>query len=123
MSAEELARLEQDFMTAVQKRDMGFLEDHIAEEFILITGRTGAQTRGREEWLEITREQYVIEDFSFDGLEVVELGDAAVVRSRYSQKGRMGDQDRSHAYLMSDTWARRDARWQLIHRHITPLEV
>jgi ketosteroid isomerase-like protein len=122
MSAEELARLEQDFMIAVKDRDMDFLEAHLAEEFILITGRAGAHTRARDEWLNITRNDYVIENFTFDALEVVELGDAAVVRSRYSQKGRMGDQDRSITYLMSDTWAQRDDRWQLVNRHITPLE-
>jgi hypothetical protein len=48
--------------------------------------------------------------------------DAAVVRSRYAQKGRMGNQDRDQTFLMTDVFVYRDGGWQAVTRHISPLE-
>jgi hypothetical protein len=57
-----------------------------------------------------------------DELEVVELAeDAALVRSRYAQRGSMDGADRSQPFLMTDVWARRPAGWQLVTRHVSPL--
>lgn len=108
-------------MRAVQERDMAFLERLLAEEFVLVTGRPGHEVRGRSEWLEVTREEYSIDSFTFEEIEVLGYGDAALVRSRYSQHGRMGGADRSQSYLMTDVFVRRDGRWQAAHRHVSPL--
>jgi ketosteroid isomerase-like protein len=117
----DLAALEDAFMRAVQGRDMDFLERSLGEEFTLTTGRPGAEVRSRAEWLEITRGSYVIESFEFEELDARVYGEAALVRSRYSQRGRMGEADRSTTYLMTDVWVQRDRRWQLVTRHITDL--
>ena len=119
---EELAHLEIALMQAVQRRDMAYLERTLGERYTLTTGRPGAEVRSRDEWLEITRTRYVIESFSFDWLHVDHYGDSAVVRSRYRQRGRMDDTDRTQMYLMTDVWVRvRDTGWQLVSRHISPL--
>jgi ketosteroid isomerase-like protein len=119
----ELERLEHEWMRAVRDRDLAFLDALLAEEFTLTTGRRGTEVRGRREWLDITRERYVIEEFSFSELEVLPLGDAAVVRSRYRQRGRMDDQDRTQEFLMTDVFARREGEWRAVTRHISPLEL
>ena len=119
----ELERLEHEWMRAVRDRDIAFLDAVLAEEFKLTTGRRGAEVRGRQEWLDITRDRYVIEEFSFSELEVLPLGDAAVVRSRYRQRGRMDDQDRTQEFLMTDVFARRVGEWRAVTRHISPLEL
>ena len=121
--AEELRGLEERFMTAVAERDIDFLERHLGEEFILITGRQGHETRGRGEWLEVTATAYEIRSFRFDELEVLDYGEVAVVRSRYSQEATMGDAERSQSYLMTDVWHRRDGAFRLVTRHISPLPV
>jgi hypothetical protein len=120
--AEELRRLEERFMTAVAERDLDFLERHLGEEFRLITGRPGHETRDRAEWLEMTRSAYEIRSFRFDEFEVLDYDDVAVVRSRYSQEATMGDADRSQSYLMTDVWHRRDDGFRLVARHISPLQ-
>jgi ketosteroid isomerase-like protein len=119
--AGELRALEERFMTAVAERDLDFLERHLGEEFTLITGRSGHETRGRAEWLEVTATAYEIRSFRFDELEVLDYGDVAVVRSRYSQEARMGGADRSQSYLMTDVWHRREGAFRLVARHISPL--
>jgi hypothetical protein len=67
---QELVRLENDWMRAVQARDMHFLDDLLGEEFALTTGRPGAEIRGRQEWLANTRERYIVEAFEFESLAV-----------------------------------------------------
>jgi ketosteroid isomerase-like protein len=119
--ADELRRLEERFMTAVAERDIDFLERHLGEEFKLITGRPGHETRDRAEWLEVTATAYEIRSFRFDELEVLDYGDVAVVRSRYSQEATMVDADRSESYLMTDVWHRREGAFRLVSRHISPL--
>jgi len=119
---QELIRLELDWARAIQERDMRFLEDLLGEEFTLTTGRPGAEIRQRQEWLDITRERYVIEAFRFESFDVRVYGDAAVVRSRYAQKGRMGNQDRDQTFLMTDVFVYRDGGWHAVTRHISPLE-
>jgi ketosteroid isomerase-like protein len=121
-SEQELIRLEHDWMRAVQERDMQFLDDLLGEEFTLTTGRPGVEIRQRQEWLDITRERYVIEAFRFESLDVHVYTDAAMVRSRYTQRGRMDDQDRDQTFLMTDVFVRRDGRWQAVTRHISPLK-
>jgi ketosteroid isomerase-like protein len=117
----DLAALLVRWMEAVRDRDMPWLEAFLAPEFRLVTGRPGAEWRGREEWLEVTRSGYVIETFAFEEIDVNDYGDAAVLRSRYSQVGRLGDEDRTQTFLMTDVLIRRGGRWQAVTRHISPL--
>jgi ketosteroid isomerase-like protein len=117
----ELRELEERFMTAIAERDMDFLERHLGEEFVLITGRPGHETRSRAEWLEVTASAYEIRSFRFDELEVLDYGDVGVVRSRYSQEATMGGADRTQTYLMTDVWHRSEGDFRLTTRHISPL--
>jgi ketosteroid isomerase-like protein len=121
VSEEELFELEVEFMEAVKRRDISYLDGVLGENFVLTTGRPGAEVRSREEWLEVTWNRYRIESFEFEWLRVEAYGDAAVVRSRYRQSATMDDQDRSSAYLMTDVWIRREGVWQLVTRHVSPL--
>jgi ketosteroid isomerase-like protein len=116
-----LARLERQLIEAVRDRNLDWLERHLAEEFTLTTGRPGAEVRSRREWLDVTRDRYEIESFEFVEVEVRVYGHVAVVASRYRQKARLDDLDRSGTYLVTDVWLRRGGRWQLVTRHSTAL--
>jgi ketosteroid isomerase-like protein len=118
---QELIGLENEWMDAVRRRDMEFLERLLADEFTLTTGRPGAEVRSRREYLEIARDRYLIECFDYEELDVHVYGDAALIRSRYRQRARMDDLDRTTTYLMTDVWARRGGCWQVVTRHVSPL--
>ena len=118
----EVETFERELQAAVAARDVVTLDRLLGPEFTLTTGRPGNEVRGRAEYMEITATRYVIEDFSFEELEVIELAPgAALVRSRYVQRGSMDGADRSQPFLMTDVWARRPAGWQLVTRHVSPL--
>jgi ketosteroid isomerase-like protein len=118
----QIERLERRWMDAVRDRDMEFLDRLLGEEFTLTTGRPGGPVRTREEWLEITRDRYSIEQYEFERLDVFPYGHVALARSRYRQRGAMDGEDRSQAFLMTDVFVRRDGRWRAVTRHISPLD-
>jgi ketosteroid isomerase-like protein len=118
----EVEAFERELQAAVAARDVATLDRLLGPEFTLTTGRAGNEVRGRAEYLEITGTRYVIEDFRFEELEVIELAPgAALVRSRYVQRGSMDGADRSQPFLMTDVWARREPGWQLVTRHVSPI--
>jgi ketosteroid isomerase-like protein len=113
--------LERGWMRAVANRDLSALERLLWDEFTLTTGRPAAPVRTRDEYLEITATRYVIEEFEFEWIEGRRYGDAAVVRSRYRQRGSMDGEDRTQAFLMTDVFVRRAAGWVAVTRHVSPL--
>jgi ketosteroid isomerase-like protein len=118
----EIEAHEHKLQAAVAARDVVALDRVLGPEFTLTTGRPGNEVRGRAEYLEITASRYAIDEYRFEELEVIELGPgAAVVRSRYVQRGSMDGADRSQPFLMTDVWANRPAGWQLVTRHVSPL--
>ena len=118
----ELIRLEHDWMEAVKRRDIEFLERLLGPEFILLTGRPGIETRTRQQYLDVTRDEYTLESFEYVEIDSHAYGDFGFVRSRYSQRGWMNDKQRNQAFLMTDVWVRRNGEWQAVSRHISPLD-
>ena len=117
-----LIRLQHEWMEAVKRRDIPFLEQLLGPEFSLITGRPGIETRTRQQYLDVTRDHYTLESFEYVELEVHAYGGFGFARSRYSQRGWMDDKKRDQAFLMTDVWVRRNGRWQAVSRHISPLD-
>ena len=122
MSAnEELRSLLDRWAEAVRDRNIRYLERLLAPEFTLTTGRRPSPIRGREEYLEITESRYVVEEFEFERIEVLDYGDAAVLRSRYRQRGSMEGERRDQVFLITDVFVRRDDRWLAVSRHLSPM--
>lgn len=118
----EIEQLTRQLMTAVQRRDMDLLDALLGADFTLTTGRAGKAVRGREEWLEVTAHEYVLDAFVFEELVVQHYGTCAVVRSRYRQRAHMGDQARNTTYRMTDVWVQGDGGWKLQARHAQPVD-
>ena len=57
----------------------------------------------------------------FEELVTQDYGTCAIVRSRYRQRARMGEQARNTTYRMTDVWVRGDHGWQLQARHAQPV--
>jgi ketosteroid isomerase-like protein len=124
--AEDAVRLallarEREWMDAVRVRDLRTLQSILAPEFTLTTGRAGAEVRARDEYLLITRDRYTIAEYTIEDADVLVYGKAAVVQTRYVQKGEMDGQDRTAAYRMTDVWIWRGGHWQAVARHATEI--
>ena len=107
---------------AVAARDMAFLEALLHPQFTLTTGRPGAEVRSRAEYLEITATRYELASFAFEWIEVLAEEGAAVVRSRYAQRGAMDGAPRDQAFLITDVFFRGGEHgWRAAARHSQPL--
>jgi ketosteroid isomerase-like protein len=118
----ELIHLQHGWMEAVKRRDIEYLEQLLGPEFILFTSRPGIEMRTRQQYLDVTKDRYTLESFEYVELDAHTYGDFGFVRSRYSQRGWMDDNERNQAFLMTDVWVKRDGRWQAVSRHISPLD-
>jgi len=117
---DEIDALLRRWAEAVEKREMAFLETLLAPEFTLTTGRPQSPVRTREEYLAVTRDEYEVDSWQFDDIVVQNYGRFAVVRSRYTQTGRLGTESRDGSYLMTDALVKQSGRWRAVARHITP---
>ena len=117
---DDVERLAREWAQAVKDRDMEKLERLLAPEYTFTTAHRGRLSR--REWLETTKNRYVVEEFAFDEIDVDVFEDTAVVLSRYRQRNTMDGADRNWTYLMSDVWIRRGGSWQAVARHASPVE-
>src|SRR5687768_17710211 len=81
----ELARLQEDWMRAVQERDMDALERIVGDGFRFMAIHLAPEPMTREQWMGAAREGYTIVSFAFEEMEIDVFGDTAVVHARYSQ--------------------------------------
>ncbi len=116
--AAELTRRLQD---AVAGTDLEMMDALLDDRFVLVTGREGAEQRGREEYLDITANRYQVESYRIERLEVDDHGMVAVVRSRLWQRASMDGRSRTGVFVMTDIWVRGGDGWRLVARHASPL--
>lgn len=113
---EEILKLANTWIQAVQRQDMETLERLIAPEYVLQAQGLGRVIR--EEWMRAAQQSaYEIHSFTYDDVRVHVYGDAAVMQSRYRQQATFQGQDRSGEMLITDVWVRRDGDWQVVARH------
>ena len=113
----ELAELEQEWMSAMQARDMDRLEELVAPGFRFTAIHLYPEPMSRQQWMDAAREGYTIVSFAYESMEIDVFGDTAVVHSRYSQVASYIHTSLSNAFRLTDIWSRIDARWQVVARH------
>ena len=114
---EELARLQEAWMQAVEDRDMEALERIVAPEFRFMAVHLYPEPMTREQWIGAAREGYTITSFAFETMEIDVFGDTAVIHSRYSQVANWDQNNLSNVYRLTDVWARGVKGWQVVARH------
>jgi ketosteroid isomerase-like protein len=112
-----LRQLQQDWMQAVEDRDMDRLEEIVAPGFRFTAIHLNPEPMTREQWMEAAREGYTIVSFAYESMDIAVHGDTAVVHSRYSQIASLHQTSLSNAFRLTDVWSRLDGRWQVVARH------
>jgi ketosteroid isomerase-like protein len=113
----ELAHLEEEWMSAMQARDMDRLEQLVADGFRFTAIHLHPEPMTREQWMGAAREGYNITSFAFEEMEVDLFGDTAVIHSRYSQVASWEANNLSNVFRLTDIWARGVNGWQVVARH------
>ena len=115
-ATEAFRRYTQEWMDAIRTRDRVALEAFLAPEFRLTSARSD-QWIDRDRWLELALGEVEMLSFTVDEMETVLVDDTAVVWSRISQQAKVGGEDWSDRFMLTDVWVRRDDRWQVVARH------
>jgi ketosteroid isomerase-like protein len=109
----EFSALYHEWMTAIQEQDFEALDKIIGPEYTYAATNHGKQTR--QQWWE-TVPAYTIKTFELRDLDVLDFGHTAVAVCEYHQEAVVRGEPRSGTFLITDTWLRRDNRWQVVAR-------
>lgn len=116
----EIVQLERQWGEAFVKRDFDFIERIVAPEYRLVgaddQGNPDITSRGR--WMTNAR-AFTHHAFTVETVDVNRAGDTAVASARgvWTVSMRPGTPARALRFFVTDTWVRRDGRWQVIHRY------
>jgi ketosteroid isomerase-like protein len=113
---QELLKLEQDWSNADLKGDVAVLDRILAEDW-RITDNDGAIRIKAQTLAAFKSGEIKISSMVSDDMKVRVYGDAAVVTGRDTVKGMWLGKDISGQERWTDTWIRRDGRWQCVATH------
>ena len=113
---QELIKLEQDWTNANLKADVAFLNRILAEDRTY-TDNDGVLWTKAQDLAVIKSGELVLSSMVTDDMKVRIYGDAAVVTGRNTVKGTLKGKDISGQERWTDTWIRRDGRWQCVATH------
>jgi ketosteroid isomerase-like protein len=117
----ELAQLQQDWMRAVQERDMDRLEEIVSDGFRFTAIHLNPEPMSRDQWMAAAREGYTIVSFAYEQMEIDVFGDTAIVHARYSQVASYRHTSLSNVFRLTDVWSRQDGSWRVVARHSSVL--
>jgi ketosteroid isomerase-like protein len=117
----ELAQLQEDWMRAVQERDMDRLEEIVSDGFRFTAIHLNPEPMSRDQWMAAAREGYTIVSFAYERMDIDVFGDTAIVHARYSQVASYHHTSLSNVFRLTDVWSRQDGRWRVVARHSSVL--
>ena len=117
----ELERLEDEWMAAMQARDMDRLEELVADGFRFTAIHLYPEPMTRQQWMDAAREGYTIVSYAYESMEVDLFGDTGVIHARYSQVANFQQVNLSNVFRLTDVWSRGPRGWQVVARHSSVL--
>jgi ketosteroid isomerase-like protein len=111
-----ITQLERNWAAAIVNRDMEALERLLAKEF---NGTSpNAHTYSREMAIaDLKSGIYAVDKMNLDEISVNVFGNTAVAFTSQEEKSRYGNEDFSGHYHYTDTWVKRNGRWQVVASH------
>jgi ketosteroid isomerase-like protein len=113
----ELAKLEEEWMSRMQARDMDRLEQLVAPGFRFTAVHLNPEPMSREQWMGAARDGYTIISFAFEHMDIDVFGDTGVIHARYSQVASYEHTPLSNVFRLTDVWSRIDGQWRVVVRH------
>ena len=118
--SDEIARLETKWGEAFVARDFDFIESIVAPEYRLVVAAPDGSFNiaTRPGWM-ANAKAFTHHAFTVETVDVNRAGDTAVAsaRGRWTVTMQPGTQPRPIRFFVTDTWVRRDGKWQVIHRY------
>jgi ketosteroid isomerase-like protein len=113
-----LTQLENDWATALMKRDMAFLDRVEAPEYSF-TAPDGSKMTRAESDTAIKDGVAVVKSFKIDDLKIQVIGDTAIVSGLETEVSSYKDKDTSGQYRYTDVFVKRKGAWRAVATHST----
>ena len=116
-----VTKLEQEWAAAVVKQDFDTLNRLVADDWFYISWQ--GETSNKAKDTEIMKSgTYKPVSVNISDVKVRVYGDAAVVTLTQDEKSQFRGKDSSGRYLFTDTWVKRNGKWQVVSSHSTKVE-
>jgi ketosteroid isomerase-like protein len=113
---QELIKLENGWADALVKRDVAFLDQILADDF-MTTSSAGIVSTKAQIIASMESGEYVFFSAVLDDIKVRIYGDVAVVTGRNTVKSMRKGKDISGQERWTDTWIKREGRWHCVATH------
>ena len=119
--ASDIRALEEGWGAAFLSGDRQSIAEILAPEFKLMRAVEGkVQFSPRDQWL-VALGKTIFHEFDVRVTDVALTGDTAIATLEGTTKiSFAGRGTRKESIILSDTWVRRNGRWQALYRHSTP---
>ena len=115
---EELAKLNRQWMESYVRRDTGFLEQHLADDYMsTFPDGTVLDKKGEIDALESGA--VALTEMTPSEMKVRTYGDAAVITGQSTIKAKVNGQEVSGEYRFTDVWAKQANRWMAVASQVT----
>jgi ketosteroid isomerase-like protein len=111
----ELLKLENDWNTATEKKDLAFLERLYAVEYLFTDGEGVTFTKAQE--LARVKNSSTALPFALSDMKVHVYGDTAVVTGVNTVNWTAGGKEVVGPIRFTDVFVKRDGRWQAVASH------
>jgi hypothetical protein len=127
-SVEFFTHLEQEFSSAIQRRDHKALDaQFLAENYALRISDDPARKISRKDWL-ATLDVYLVKNWQMRDFELREFGDVAITSLVLFQEAEVRGVDRSGDFFLTDVWVRsaptahrlEASNWKIAARYSSP---
>jgi ketosteroid isomerase-like protein len=116
--AEEARSLNRQWMESYVRRDIGFLERHLAEDYVS-TFPDGTVLDRQGEIDALKSGEIALEAMTPSEMNVRTYGDVAVITGRSTIKANVKGQPVSGDYRFTDVWVKQSGRWLAIASQVT----
>ena len=116
--ADQIKKHEQDWAQAVVKEGAASVDQYEADD-IITTDPTGRVTNKTQDKTDLSSGDYQIQSEELSDLKVLVYGNTAVAAATNTMKGTYKRQDLSGNYRFTDTWVKRNGKWQVVASQYT----
>jgi ketosteroid isomerase-like protein len=117
-SKDEVAKLNRQWMESYVRRDIGFLERYLADDYTS-TFPDGAVLDKMGEIESLRSGAIALTQMTPSEMTVRVYGDAAVLTGQSSIKAKVNGEEVSGEYRFTDVWVRRSNQWQAVASQVT----
>ena len=108
---------EKEWMKAWINKDGHAFHSILADDFLLSSAR--GRFMNKQEWISGALGAFTCESFDWKEIRVRIYGRTAVVNAIAHQTAKVGEEDWSGRFLITDVWVLQNEKWQVVARHGT----